>query len=846
MQPNLLATSFEEIKQSIINRFRNNPTSKFKDWDYQGSGLNELIDVLSYVTVYNNYYLASTVNEMYLPYARMDKNVYALARSLGYLPKRPCGAIADISIDIDKLNKLLDYNIDISEDIIIPVYTKVKSEKGLKYILQEEIKLRADLSDFYKKNNKSVPKYKPVKNGILQGKDDINGNNVGIYYYRIKQGQLQYTKFNPSQQPLQRLLLENPNIDDAPDSIRIQDSITFDMWYPLYDISDFNLDTALLEYNPRNYSTFNDWQTDIINNSLLWDNYILKMGESKIFFLIGDESGLYVTFGDGNLGAIPENSLDIFYFLTDGSEGNGDLNFVFEGIVEYKRTDGSTGTFNLKDVLIIVKDEQSSYGGADAETTESIRQLSPASFNAQHRCVIDKDYETYFAQQKVVPLKNIKAIGGDKLKPIVMAAAGIVCNKATNYDIDIKNSILTENEKTLLKFICKNNNIITINPVFITPEFVKINVNNNVYYNPTKYTEDKVYTAVNASINTFFNNLGGYNKYFKKSNLTSLIDKMEEVDHSDISISMEYLKNITKKEISEQLYVNIGSENIIVPYSISTTIHNDYFLKIFNKNLKYNVSDIQDVSVVTSEYTAFKNKLIDENDNTKTVISKIFIYNLKEIKETDDLGKLYIEEQYVDKLQAISTSSGYSFQYVLKSTGKTKYIGDILYKSGLIRLYLTDTFFRHYGINKLYKHLAINTEITTNTDWVFDSIITKLTDFEFPNITLSSSGRVIISPSTERPFVIPKQILAIDSIDSAYKSYDDLFFYNYVFDESLSIPVTLDQNIDKYLPNDRIAIDNYWFEFSFKSLSENFYSMGNSIIVLGDTNYSFIKEVNKK
>lgn len=784
---NLIVTDFEEIKASIINFFKNNPKSKFKDWNFENSGLANLIDVLSYITFYNNYYTAVSVNELYLPYSQLNKNIYALGKTLGYIPKRPTSSTASVKIEIPELN-----NPDYKEDIVIPIYTILTSQKGLKYITTEEIRFKADFSNLDAKGN---PTYTIYKNGEFQPDS----------YFTIKQGQLQYLRYVPNQQILQRVYLDKNNIDDSPSSLIVQDSVTFEYWKPFYDLSDFDLDLSLVEFDPNKYVTRQDWINSILSTEDIWDNFILQLADSKIYFIDMDEKGLYINFGDNILGQIPTNPLDIYYLLTEGSSGNGDTIFTMEGILDYKRADGSLTSLNLKEFNVTISEGTSSAGGADGESAESVRKLSTSFYNAQNREVIEKDYEVFLGKQKQVSLKNIKCLSGDKLKPVVMAAVGIIANKHTETN-DVLNSLLTEEDKTILKYIIKNNNVVTINPIFINPDFVKINLDLKIFYNPLKHEQSSVFNLTDIATRQFFDKLNGFNKYFKSSNLIKILDSIEEIDHSLLTTSLEYVKIIDKKELSNFIFINFGDTNKIIPNSLREANNSNYLVRIFNNNNFYPITSILPPSG-TSNFNNLLIKLTNSIQPTVSVIPKIFTYTFLEKNIDENLGKLYLKEYFVKQLQAErinGSNDDFTFKYITEETGKTKYIGDIYYQKGFIKLYLTDVFFKFLEDNKKYRKIALQTIKNGNI----------VSDYDTPN--------------------------------TGFSSYVDIFFKKYNFDGVLGLPVTYDNISGKYKPNNITDSTRYVLNFAFNNDSTDYESSGNALISLGNVNYVFVKEVNKK
>lgn len=99
-QQNLDVTEldFGQIKQNLINYFRNTPDSPFKDWNYEGSGLNTIIDLLAYNTHYNAMTAHMAINESFIDSAQLRSSVVSSAKLLGYLPKSSQAATASINL----------------------------------------------------------------------------------------------------------------------------------------------------------------------------------------------------------------------------------------------------------------------------------------------------------------------------------------------------------------------------------------------------------------------------------------------------------------------------------------------------------------------------------------------------------------------------------------------------------------------------------------------------------------------------------------------------------------------------------------------------------------------------
>jgi len=86
MQPNnLTALDFEDIKSSIRSYLRTR--TEFSDYDFEGSGLSYLIDVLAYNTYYSSFMANMSMNEVFLNSATLRDNVVNIAKLLNYTPR---------------------------------------------------------------------------------------------------------------------------------------------------------------------------------------------------------------------------------------------------------------------------------------------------------------------------------------------------------------------------------------------------------------------------------------------------------------------------------------------------------------------------------------------------------------------------------------------------------------------------------------------------------------------------------------------------------------------------------------------------------------------------------------
>ena len=90
---------FDNIKDNLKTFLK--AQQEFKDYDFEGSGMNILLDTLAYNTHYLAYNANMLSNELYLDSADIRKNVVALAKQLGYTPTSVSSpqAVVDITVN---------------------------------------------------------------------------------------------------------------------------------------------------------------------------------------------------------------------------------------------------------------------------------------------------------------------------------------------------------------------------------------------------------------------------------------------------------------------------------------------------------------------------------------------------------------------------------------------------------------------------------------------------------------------------------------------------------------------------------------------------------------------------
>ena len=127
--------SFDGIKSNLKSFVK--LKTQFQDYDFEGSNLNALLDILSYNTYMNSFYLNMVGSEMFLDSSQLRASLVSHAKELNYLPRSATSAKAKVTFSVNTGtdtpafvvipkgyivkttvdNKILDFST--SEDVVI-------------------------------------------------------------------------------------------------------------------------------------------------------------------------------------------------------------------------------------------------------------------------------------------------------------------------------------------------------------------------------------------------------------------------------------------------------------------------------------------------------------------------------------------------------------------------------------------------------------------------------------------------------------------------------------------------------------------------------------------------------
>jgi hypothetical protein len=125
--------------------------SEFSDYDFEGSGMAVLLDILAYNTHYLAFNANMLANEMYIDSADVRKNIVSIAKGLGYTPTSPRAALAQIDITV---NNVVGGTSSLTMDKGT-VFTTTVSGSEYQFVTNEEVVMQPS-AGVYKFSNVSI------------------------------------------------------------------------------------------------------------------------------------------------------------------------------------------------------------------------------------------------------------------------------------------------------------------------------------------------------------------------------------------------------------------------------------------------------------------------------------------------------------------------------------------------------------------------------------------------------------------------------------------------------------------------------------------------------------------
>lgn len=265
---NVTELDFDQIKQNLKNYLKTQST--FTDYDFEGSGLSVLLDVLAYNTHYNAMTAHFALNEAFLDSAQIRGNVVTRAKLLGYTPRSTLAPKAIVNITVDVT----------SETGTIPTILSLPRGTKLNTIVDGE-----------------EYQYVVISNQNAQIVDNTITKTFTFSNVTIVEGSYKTLLYR---------------VDNDIENQKFQ-------------VSDRDSDTSTLRVRVRENEESSSYDIYTPFESLLNVN-----STSKVYYLQENSNGFYeIYFGDSVTGYKPNNNniITLDYVYTSGSESNGATTF---------------------------------------------------------------------------------------------------------------------------------------------------------------------------------------------------------------------------------------------------------------------------------------------------------------------------------------------------------------------------------------------------------------------------------------------------------------------------------------------------------------------------------------
>ena len=179
------ALDFNNIKSNLKDYLANR--EEFKDYNFEASGLSNILDVLAYNTHLNALIANFAINESYLPTAQLRSSMVSLAEGIGYIPDTDTASQARVRISFSTTAAGRE------EKVTLPAYTKfTTSVDDVTYTFQTVNAFTAtdDGTGFYEFLTNTGSNRIPIFEGTLKTKTFLVGEYVDNPVYIIPDGTL--------------------------------------------------------------------------------------------------------------------------------------------------------------------------------------------------------------------------------------------------------------------------------------------------------------------------------------------------------------------------------------------------------------------------------------------------------------------------------------------------------------------------------------------------------------------------------------------------------------------------------------------------------------------------------
>lgn len=340
-----LNISFDTIKSDIIDSLKK--TDTFKDYNFEGSNISVLIELISYLGELNTYYMNKISKNLYIDTTDLYENMHRLAQLTGYNPHGYKSSSTDLTIMLSQ-NENGNY-FELGDMIYVPRFKKFYAEEDtetINFVSVEDTYIYIDL-EFTE-----------------------NGSSDELLYFEfdipIKEGNIVTYNFTRQDIFNNRIFLPFLQFDH-----HSKGNVENSVW---------------LSVNDNMWNRVNNFYEDLSGLE----------NEFNVFRVIFDKFKRYLIEFSPNL-KVPDSATDeieVNMIQTIGENGNVGSNMISE-IGSEEVVYNSTKDIWISNSNISIQNRRASSGGSSPETVLDLKQNSKNFFHTQYRCITKKDYKNY-------------------------------------------------------------------------------------------------------------------------------------------------------------------------------------------------------------------------------------------------------------------------------------------------------------------------------------------------------------------------------------------------------------------------------------------------------------------
>ena len=414
---NLIKTNLKTFLQS---------QTTFQDYDFEGSGLSILLDILSYNTHYMAFLANMSTNELYLDSADIRNNIVSLAKMLGYTPNSPRAPRASINLVV---NDGSGTSITMSKGTI---FSSVVDGVDYQYVTNEDI-TATPLDGVFTFSN--VPLYEGT---LVRFKYTVDSTDVD-----------------------QKFIIPNANADTSTLKVSVQNSST-DSSLTNYSLAGgytgVESDSKVYFIQEGQEGRYEVYFGDGVTGNKLSDGNVVIL--EYVVTNKGDSNGANVFALQGNVGGFTDVSITTQSSSQGGAEAETNESIKFNAPLNFAAQDRAVTTTDYESLVKQIYPNAlsvSSWGGEDDETPRygivkiAIKAASGSTLTDQTKLDIVnglKPYNVASVKPEIVDPETTSVL----LTSNVKFDAKSTTKSATTLKSEIIDSITDYNTSTLQKF----------------------------------------------------------------------------------------------------------------------------------------------------------------------------------------------------------------------------------------------------------------------------------------------------------------------------------------------------------------------------------------------------------